>query len=511
MDAKTSLPWYTTLSNKYKDYIEGFDMLYQLKALNEDEIKKVYDIIKTNLIDTMKCSPSDIINQIFQNIVIRNRYLKSYWTLFKMIYEEYHPKLTGPINSTLDCLLYKEYGFTINNEEYFEFTETDIANFCMKFFEKSIIKAIINDDIRAFIFCTEQEDYSKSICITTYLFPKINKGNGYKIGNSLLEICCYYGAANCFKFLRTKYNSKITPECLYFSFLSRNAEIMNECLKVQKPDDLCMGFAIISHNIDFITFLMNEYQIKFIPEFCTKYRNLGAFLAYLDQTSDIETCFIYSVPFGIRSLCEYFLSQNVNVNAKEQTKGMTALHLASINNMIEIAEMLISHGADINAKDLDGCTPLHLASKKNMFEMAEMLILNGADIESRDNHMFTPLHHSANNNSIEVFETLIFYGADINAVNEYMKTALMMSLLLNYDELSKIIISYGADVNLRDQFGQTAYFYALHKSKIEILLSLLSHGADKNVRDNFGKTAFEYMIDQIENQVYLDNNGNYWW
>ncbi|EAX83072.1 hypothetical protein TVAG_259580, partial [Trichomonas vaginalis G3] len=133
---------------------------------------------------------------------------------------------------------------------------------------------------------------------------------------SLLELCCYHGAVDCFKLLRTKFNSEITRECLDLSFLGGNQEIMSECLKYQKPDRWCMENAIISHNIDFVTFLMNEYSIKINLRYCEKYNNLETFLVYFDQTNDIGKCFVYSAMFNIPSLCEYFLSNGANINEK---------------------------------------------------------------------------------------------------------------------------------------------------------------------------------------------------
>ncbi|KAI5550271.1 protein ubiquitination, partial [Trichomonas vaginalis G3] len=53
---------------------------------------------------------------------------------------------------------------------------------------------------------------------------------------------------------------------------------MSECLKYQKPNEKCMEYAIISHNIDFVTFLMNEYNMEIDLDYCGWYNNLESFL-----------------------------------------------------------------------------------------------------------------------------------------------------------------------------------------------------------------------------------------
>ena len=124
---------------------------------------------------------------------------------------------------------------------------------------------------------------------------------------------------------------------------------MSECLKYQTPGKECMEYAIISHNIDFVTFLMNEYHLDVDLYLSGKHHNLDSFLVYFDQNNNVVTCFVYSAMFRIPSLCEYFLSHDININAKDKDRK-TALHFAASENIKEIAEFLISHGANVNEK-----------------------------------------------------------------------------------------------------------------------------------------------------------------
>ncbi|HVM63144.1 MAG TPA: ankyrin repeat domain-containing protein [Verrucomicrobiae bacterium] len=57
----------------------------------------------------------------------------------------------------------------------------------------------------------------------------------------------------------------------------------------------------------------------------------------------------------------------------------------------EIAEILLTHGADPNAKDLINQTPLHAAVVSGMTDIAELLIAHGADVNVRDVAGGTPL------------------------------------------------------------------------------------------------------------------------
>ncbi|EAY13629.1 hypothetical protein TVAG_387700 [Trichomonas vaginalis G3] len=178
------------------------------------------------------------------------------------------------------------------------------------------------NDLERFITFTEREGFDKDQRLKSELYTNFSY--------SLLELCCYHGAVDCFKFLRTKFNSSITYECLQFSFLGGNPEIMSECLKYKEPVTYShQKNAIISHNIDFVTFLMNEYNVEIDLEYCAYYNNLEAFLVCFDRTNDINLCFVYSSMFNIPSLCKYFLSRGADINAENRDE-QTALHCAAL-------------------------------------------------------------------------------------------------------------------------------------------------------------------------------------
>ncbi|EAY05164.1 hypothetical protein TVAG_058210 [Trichomonas vaginalis G3] len=166
------------------------------------------------------------------------------------------------------------------------------------------------NDLERFISFTEIEGFNKNQTLESKLYPNIGK-------LSLLELCCYHGAVDCFKLLRTKFNSEITQTCLQFSFLGGNQEIISECLKYQTPDKYSIEYAIASHNIDFVTFLMNEYNMEIDLNYCVRYNNLDLLLVYFDQTNDINKCIICSISLNIPSFYEYFISQSSNINEKD--------------------------------------------------------------------------------------------------------------------------------------------------------------------------------------------------
>ncbi|EAX65693.1 hypothetical protein TVAG_307340, partial [Trichomonas vaginalis G3] len=290
---------YIELRSMCKYYIDSYNALYQLKTEKEEEINKIYKILKTELIDSKERLPHTIINDILCIIQFNNRYTKTYLSLAKLIYDDYQVNEEIYVLLEIGYLFYKEYGIKLNKWDDFETFEFENLNI---HFEDTIYRAIMYNDLERFIFFTEIEGFDKDQKLNCYLYPD------YCGGYSLLELCCYHGAVDCFKLLRTKFNSEITETCLELSFLGGNPEIMSECLKFQKPNQECMKHAFISHNIDFVTFLLNEYNLEINLNYCEWYNNLESFLVYFDQTNDVNKCFLYSARLNIPSLLEYFLS-----------------------------------------------------------------------------------------------------------------------------------------------------------------------------------------------------------
>ena len=93
----------------------------------------------------------------------------------------------------------------------------------------------------------------------------------------------------------------------------------------------------------------------------------------------------------------------------------TPLHVASGFGCLEMVEMLIRKGADIEAKDYLARTPLHLANEKT----TEILIQMGAKLDAKDNRGDTPIHTATNpwNDSSKVL-MLMRYGASLKIRNQ---------------------------------------------------------------------------------------------
>ncbi|KAG5899488.1 hypothetical protein JTB14_015199 [Gonioctena quinquepunctata] len=108
-------------------------------------------------------------------------------------------------------------------------------------------------------------------------------------------------------------------------------------------------------------------------------------------------------------------------------RDQTPLHLAARAQAYDCVELLLRKGnASPNIGDCDKRTPLHAAVGKaaRSYDIIEILLSYGADVNAKDQYGYTPLHIAALNELSQCVEILIYHGADVTAKSKFGMTAL---------------------------------------------------------------------------------------
>ncbi|EAX97432.1 hypothetical protein TVAG_226760 [Trichomonas vaginalis G3] len=319
-----------------------------------------------------------------------------------------------------------------------------------------------------------------------------------------LEACCYFGSVNIFFFLISIYNYEINKKCLRYSVIGGNINIIDECMKSEQIDKICMKDILSSHNNKLLEYVLGNdlFDLNDEPydnggsqifnkgyeiyhQYIIKSQNLMAeFLLYqIDGNSIFPRCAAF--PQLIDIIKKEYWKHPPRVLKSKDGFGRTVLHYAAEYACIETVKFLISHGVDINIVDMEHKTALHYAIVNDNKEIVEYLISQNADISAKDPNGMTVLHYTAAKNRKEIAEFLILHGSDINVKDKYGETPLHSAISWRNFEIAEFLISSGADINEKDKEGKTALHNAYGKENCkEITEFLVLHGADIRVVKN---------------------------
>ena len=205
---------------------------------------------------------------------------------------------------------------------------------------------------------------------------------------------------------------------------------------------------------------------------------------------------------GYVHLVELFLAYDADVNLGV----LPALHIAD-EAKPRISQLLIHHGADLEARGYNGKSPLLYrcgSTHPNAEETVRLLLERGADIHSRDNLGETALFKAARMGSYSIVQILLEHGADIHARS--VCGPQLLSSPPEPEHLRKqeapLFLEVGVDVNSRNSAGDTALTVAAAEGEREVVKLLLDHGANPHTKNQTGGTALSLSAENGHSEVH---------
>ncbi len=154
----------------------------------------------------------------------------------------------------------------------------------------------------------------------------------------------------------------------------------------------------------------------------------GANIDFQDENG--ETALMHAAKIGEKEIVNILISLKADVNILDN-QGFTALTNTLVcNNNLDIANILISHGADTNiVKEGFPSTLIVIAdSEVNLYNQVEFLLNNRANIDFQDVDGNTALIYAVQQNLEDIVQLLVTYNANINLTNEEGLSAIDFAL-----------------------------------------------------------------------------------
>lgn len=188
--------------------------------------------------------------------------------------------------------------------------------------------------------------------------------------------------------------------------------------------------------------------------------------------------------YGYIKIAKFLVENGADINHRNKD-GITALEQALEQaakiNKFELAKFLIENGADhksinkslvIVSGQSDGWG---ISNKKEREEFLHYLISHNADVNAKNCIGVSALSNAVLVDNLEFAKTLLCNGANVNSKDYKGDTALMFACAKENWEITNLLIDNGANVNIKNNEGKTAleYYKKRCKSPNSKIVSLL--------------------------------------
>ena len=226
-----------------------------------------------------------------------------------------------------------------------------------------------------------------------------------------------------------------------------------------------------------ILFVLGYVIGKGVPVFVSKSILKSEFVLDLVNVENV-------IDFSDFDNLENLLNQNLPtyIANEEKKKAMKVLFEKGIpfnpdcfsfqisKNNLEICELFVKAGMDVNERDSAGTPFLCDAARTGKKDMVQWLLEKGAEIDAvSQDRGYSAVMDAVWKSNKEIVELLVSKGANLNFVSRDGQTALILATGSGNFDICRILAENGADPTIKDRMGMSSIDYATLFKKEEIL------------------------------------------
>ena len=219
-------------------------------------------------------------------------------------------------------------------------------------------------------------------------------------------------------------------------------------------------------------------------------------------------------------IIDLLISDGADINVCDTIQQSSAMHIAAMNNNVDLLSKLYKQGANIHAQDRDGVTPLFIAAEYGFIDAVNILcfgLYENPDFSDvgilemkRTTDNMTPLFIAAERGHSFVVTKLCCFLAKTNVTNIEGSSALLLASINNHTKVCKTLLDLGADVNVRNILGYNPILVASRNGNTKLVQLYIEKGANVNCTsgaDGYTPLMLASMMGNVNCVKYLLLNG----
>ena len=225
---------------------------------------------------------------------------------------------------------------------------------------------------------------------------------------------------------------------------------------------------------------------------------------------------------GNYSICEMLIKHGASLNALNDENN-SPLHLAIANGNMDVYKLLIHCGANVYTRGEQNMTNLHIATENGHLNLCKALIeMHRFDVHLKDVSGLTPLHYCCKNGNYNLFQFLKDVGSNTYLNTKTGQNCLHIAAKHGHFELCKILLNnYNFNVHDSDNEGYTPLICSAESGNYEIFWYFIKMGGDPKAKNKRGETCVhgaaknghmrfcKLVLDNFELKIQTTDNQGY--
>ncbi len=158
-------------------------------------------------------------------------------------------------------------------------------------------------------------------------------------------------------------------------------------------------------------------------------------------------------------IVQTLITHGADVNARDEFGGRL-LDYVLMDTPVEVVRLLLASGADPGLRGDNGMCVLHTAVAQDRIDLVTLFLDSGTQVDAHDTDRQTPLHEAVWRDNKAMVELLLARGANVNARDRRRDTPLHIAAVNRYTQVFDLLVSKGADVKARNRQRLTPVDYA---------------------------------------------------